>query len=270
MGMPHEKVIFSHILNEAELLPYWLIHHRMLFDHGVIFDYGSTDESLEIISRLTPTWEIRETSNRRADIYNIDEEIMEAERTFPDAWKMVLNTTEFLYTHDLTPILDSIPSNHLGLRVWPYRVIEEPDILDREWKDRCLLHQFRSGEKGPTWDECPNENRDWENLRFRLLHRAPDGAYEAGRHITRHPDELIPIREDVKLFWFGSCGLPGLKDRRNKQWHHLWISRKQKGFQGKHCTSWNKPKIMSDWHSLLLHIEPLPDDLERDCFTPQK
>ncbi len=35
--------LFSHIKNEEDLLPQWLNHHKHMFDHGVIIDFGSTD-----------------------------------------------------------------------------------------------------------------------------------------------------------------------------------------------------------------------------------
>ena len=41
--------VISGIYNEEYLLPFWLEHHRKIFDHGVIVDWHSTDRSLEII-----------------------------------------------------------------------------------------------------------------------------------------------------------------------------------------------------------------------------
>jgi hypothetical protein len=31
--------VISHIFNEEYLLPFWLEHHRTIFDHGIIIDY---------------------------------------------------------------------------------------------------------------------------------------------------------------------------------------------------------------------------------------
>jgi len=36
-------ILFSHIYNEEYLLPFWLKHHKKIFDHGVIIDNFSTD-----------------------------------------------------------------------------------------------------------------------------------------------------------------------------------------------------------------------------------
>ena len=32
------RVVVSHFFNEAYLLPWWLRHHRDVFDHGVLID----------------------------------------------------------------------------------------------------------------------------------------------------------------------------------------------------------------------------------------
>ena len=41
--------LFTEVLNGEPLLPYWLEHHRRLFDHGVIVLYPSKDNSEKII-----------------------------------------------------------------------------------------------------------------------------------------------------------------------------------------------------------------------------
>ena len=42
-----KKIIFSHFYNEEFLLPFWLQHHKKIFDHGVLFDYDSSELSSE-------------------------------------------------------------------------------------------------------------------------------------------------------------------------------------------------------------------------------
>ena len=51
-------ILFSHIYNEEYLLPYWLNHHKKIFNHGVIIDNFSTDKSVDIIKSIVPDWEI--------------------------------------------------------------------------------------------------------------------------------------------------------------------------------------------------------------------
>ena len=87
--------IISHIYNEEYLLPYWLNHHKKYFRHGIIIDYCSTDSSIEIIKSICPSWEIVKTRNSDFDAKNIDEEVMDIEKTIGGP-RICLNTTEFL------------------------------------------------------------------------------------------------------------------------------------------------------------------------------
>ena len=52
------KTVLTHFYNEEYLLPWWLSHHKKIFDHGILIDYHSTDRSREIIKAICPTWEI--------------------------------------------------------------------------------------------------------------------------------------------------------------------------------------------------------------------
>jgi hypothetical protein len=91
-----KKTVVSHFYNEEHLLPWWLEHHKKIFDHGILIDYHSTDRSMEIIREICPDWELRYTRNKYFDSVPIDREVMDIEREL-DGWHMCLNTTEFLY-----------------------------------------------------------------------------------------------------------------------------------------------------------------------------
>jgi hypothetical protein len=94
------KIVISHIRNEEYLLQWWLPHHFKMFDHGVIIDYHSTDNSLELVKKLAPGWTILTSRNSNFSVRDVDAEVSEIEESlfkqFPDAWITVLNTTEFL------------------------------------------------------------------------------------------------------------------------------------------------------------------------------
>jgi len=90
------KTVLCHFYNEEWLLPWWLRHHRAIFDHGIMIDYASTDRSCEIIRDLCPGWEIRPSRNQFFDSVPIDKEVMDVERELT-GWRMTLNVTEFLY-----------------------------------------------------------------------------------------------------------------------------------------------------------------------------
>jgi hypothetical protein len=90
------RTVVCHVFNEEYLLPWWLSHHRRIFDHGIMIDYNSTDASRDIIKQMCPDWEIHTTRNRYFDSANIDREVEDYERTCT-SWRMALNVTEFLY-----------------------------------------------------------------------------------------------------------------------------------------------------------------------------
>jgi hypothetical protein len=90
-----KKTIISHFFNEEYLLPWWLNHHKQFFDHGILIDYHSTDNSRSIIKEICPNWGIINTSNEYFDSHLIDKEVQEIEK-YIKGWKVCLNTTEFL------------------------------------------------------------------------------------------------------------------------------------------------------------------------------
>jgi hypothetical protein len=90
------RTVICHFYNEEYLLPWWLAHHRVVFDHGIMINYGSTDESCRIIKEFCPRWEIRNTRNPYFDSAAIDREVEDYEKTCT-SWRMALNVTEFLY-----------------------------------------------------------------------------------------------------------------------------------------------------------------------------
>lgn len=52
------STVLIHIYNEEYLLPFWLNHHKNIFNHGIIIDYRSTDKSIEIYKQICPNWDI--------------------------------------------------------------------------------------------------------------------------------------------------------------------------------------------------------------------
>ena len=89
------KTIICHFYNEEYLLPWWLKHHREIFTSGIMINYGSDDNSIDIIKSLCPTWKIVDTKNKFFGAYELDREIEEYEKNI-DGPRIVLNVTEFL------------------------------------------------------------------------------------------------------------------------------------------------------------------------------
>ena len=74
------RTVICHFFNEAYLLPWWLPHHIPMFDHGIMIDHGSTDESVEIVQRLAPHWRIVRSRLTMFDAFLTDQEVMSYEQ----------------------------------------------------------------------------------------------------------------------------------------------------------------------------------------------
>lgn len=191
--------LISHFLNEEFLLPYWLKHHLPMFDHGILIDYGSTDQSVEIIRQLAPHWEIRKTRVERFVEPFIGDEIQEIEESLPQqAWKTVLNTTEFLLCDDLQAFVKRFETEFPGLpgfRTNGVLMIDSAEEQYRPLTDESLILQRhyglveRRGQRNPIYAK----HGGWSPMRCRFVHRMPQGFYTNGRHGTVLQIALRPI-----------------------------------------------------------------------------
>ena len=91
----NKTTLLTNIYNEEYLLPFWLNHHKNMFDDIIIIDYNSTDKSIEICKNICPNCKIITTRNQYFKAIDIDTEFMDIENNI-DGIKIVLNTTEFL------------------------------------------------------------------------------------------------------------------------------------------------------------------------------
>lgn len=180
--------LISHIYNEEYLLPSWLEHHRKMVDEIIIVDYKSTDKSLEICKQYN--CKILTTKNEMFEAHLIDKEIMEIEETI-NSIKIVLNTTEFLFT--IIPIKELFTKNNMAYTMTSYIPYSKQEyninnyyvILNNLLNNNVKYHNGTGG----------------ENIRgYRSIHNYLNGNYHLGRHNTYHPS----IHSD-KLFiiWFG-------------------------------------------------------------------
>lgn len=101
-----EVVLYSHVYNEELMIPYWIRHHAPMFDRAYIFDYSSTDKTVELLRELAPsTWVIQSSRNTKFGAVEVDDEIMVAESMCDDCWKIALTATEFLFHENLRDFL---------------------------------------------------------------------------------------------------------------------------------------------------------------------
>jgi hypothetical protein len=208
--MPVRTTVICHFYNEEDYLPAWLKHHGRLFDHGVLIDYRSTDRSREISRDLVPGWEVRTTRNDRFESYAIDREVMDVERGV-GGWKVALNATEFLVTDDLKREIAAFEGAHpdrQGFVTTGCLILESPEQKDiaAPLRDR-IWEQYHFG----LVEVVPNQPHPFWIQRARLVHKAPDGRYDPGRHTNGVSSLLWPLH----LFWYGWCPL-SLKKKRNE------------------------------------------------------
>jgi hypothetical protein len=198
-----QLTVITHIWNEEFLLPFWLKHHREIFDHGVIIDYNSTDRSVEICRELCPHWEVVTSTDDLFYAEGCDQQVMEQERRFPD-WKMALNITEFLFESDLHGYLDRFDQEFPHAPAIWTRTYMMVDPVEK----RCQ----------PVNPKLPLVIQRWHGMlapdgwgRERLLHRAADGKYQPGRHRS---DWHAMNRADLLLLWFNYSPYDLIKPRK--------------------------------------------------------
>jgi hypothetical protein len=173
MVVRKNMVVISSFYNEEYMLPWWLKHHKDMFDHGVLFDYYSTDRSRCIIREICPTWEIRNTKNTNWNFKNNDKEFMAAEREF-EGFKIVLTTTEFLVGN-----MPELPEYPVCYEIPIFRMVDnEPKVNPTH--NKPLLEQKHYG-----YPDTGN--------RHRFLHNFKDGWYYVGRHKTKHVTETCSL-----------------------------------------------------------------------------
>lgn len=199
-----KRVVISHFFNEAYLLPWWLRHHREIFDHGVLIDYHSTDDSVAICRELVPHWEVVPSENATFAALLCDFEVMKHEQRFPDAWKLALNTTEFFVAPGLEK-MERVINQHdlIGVRL-PGAVMVDTDPQNAPDPLRSLTEQKATG----IWeDEIDFASLAIPGLTFptrtRVYHRYAIGAYTPGRHSSQLPRQCNGSHELGSIRWYG-------------------------------------------------------------------
>ena len=192
------SVVICHVYNEELLLPYWLAHHRRLFDHGVILDYASTDGTRAAFERAGLDWEFRPSRNEWFDPEAVDAEVMDVEAEFAEGvWKMALTVTEYLFASSLDRITTGWRTDVRAVAIDVAMMIDPPSHRALPVSPRIPLYlQRHHGQIGPS--------------RHRFLHRALRGEYHVGRHRTNLPCESV---DGLALKW-GYSPFDAIKARK--------------------------------------------------------
>ena len=171
--MINKTTLLTNIYNEEYLLPFWLQHHKSMFDDLIIVDYRSTDKSLEICKKIWPNCKIITTRNKDFDAEEIDKEFMDLEKEI-EGIKMVLNTTEFL--------LSEKPIKEI------FSKFQEPKSLLVNVNSPYSNNNYNINNNYELFSNLLNEDIKYHNDRLtRQIHNLSHGNYTLGRHDTKNP-----------------------------------------------------------------------------------
>jgi len=271
-----KTTIITHFWNEEALLPFWLKHHRELFDHGVLIDYHSTDSSREIIKELVPTWEVHTTRNTEFWPAPCDDEVQSYELQHP-GWKLALNVTEFLFLSSLIGFLKDFQwefPDANGVRTTGMIMVdsaaEQATPLD---PNKPLVLQRAHG-----YIEWHRRNCITQNVypsRCRFLHRRQKGGYSPGRHFIHDYTTLDVINNNLgqpQLMHYGAHQLTGVHPHLYLCWYGKFspyeqIKKRYLNLNKKRVSTAN-PTEWSDYSQLPQYDQELIEERTKSIYLP--
>jgi hypothetical protein len=179
--------LITHIYNEEYLLPFWLEHHKNMFDDIIIIDYNSTDNSIDICKTICPNCKILKTKNEKFDASDVDKEIMEIENNI-NGIKMVLNTTEFLFCEKPINNLFNSKESSFSIKSFASYSINTYENIE-SYKD--LISSLLNDDVKYHLDK---------DRGTRTLHNFRNGNYGVGRHATNNNSSET---DEFHIIWLG-------------------------------------------------------------------
>lgn len=179
------NTIITHFYNEEYLLPWWIKHHRNLFDNGIMINYASTDRSVEICKELCPeNWTIVDSKNEFFEAEAVDQEVKNYEATVK-GYKIALNTTEFLFTpKPISEIINGREEESTIFRTYGVCMVDnfsdELPSYDKhlfEQKHHGMIRDYQAYDMNSGYQQ-----NHYNTLFGRLLHNHECGPYTSGRH----------------------------------------------------------------------------------------
>lgn len=211
-----KKTVTLHFYNEEYLLPWWLNHHKGIFDHGILINYSSSDRSVEICKQICPTWEVIDSKNSDFGVETLDTELTEIESKI-EGWRCSLSVSEFLVGK--ISRLDPRPNQQLIVPTVTFMDFNPGGHLDQS---KPLWHQLKQG-------VLPYSHPTFR--RPRSVHNKPVEYPKWGRHW----DPSLVNVNDLFIFHFGNCiSTPELLARRLQIQHRIPDKDKQRGFGHNH------------------------------------
>lgn len=178
------NTVITHFYNEEYILPWWINHHKKLFDYGIMINHGSTDRSIEICKQMCPhNWKIVDTCISEFRTEYIDHEVKFYENTVEGS-KMVLTMTEFLMTpmslDDLNARMKQHDTNYMKT-IGVCMVDSFPHEIPTY--SQSLISQKHYGMITGYIDPLNyNEPDSYKTMYGRFYHNDRYGKYAPGRH----------------------------------------------------------------------------------------
>ena len=179
-----KTTLLTNVYNEEYLLPFWLNHHKNMFDNIIVIDYKSTDNSLNICKKICPNCTIIQTKNEYFGAEDIDKEFMELENSI-EGIKIVLNTTEFLFCE--TPIKELFKDKNISYLVNCYSPYSNNKYI--------VNNNYELFSNLLNKDVVFHTDRQ-----TRQIHNLLNGNYIVGRHSTYNPTNYT---DKLHIIWFG-------------------------------------------------------------------
>ena len=206
-----QTTVICHFYNEEKLLPQWLKLHREIFDCGILIDYHSTDNSVNIIREMVPDWYLTTSVNKEFIATDCDKEVVELEVGL-SGWKMALNVTEFLLCPNLKGYLEEYERQKpdiLAIQCEAILPFDRPEEIDQEIDFNRPLWEQR------TWGIVGSiaKKSGFDCAKHRVIHRASHGRYSIGRHVSFLPNQFFS--PNMILFCL-THGLVKCKEQRNQ------------------------------------------------------
>jgi glycosyltransferase involved in cell wall biosynthesis len=211
--------LYAACWNEERIIPFFLRHYEPLVDRIVIFDDGSTDRSLELLSASRKV-ELRRLPSGPSSILMHTQEMNRCwkESRGRADWAMICDMDEHLYHPRLRDYLKDCQTNHITI-FHPVGV----NMISADFPpaDAVLSQTIRRGVRSVLCDKLaifdPNAIEEIN--------------YSVGQHVAAPAGRVIfPPEREVKLLHYKQLGLDYLLRRSNELRHRKTEYDRERGW----------------------------------------